>query len=398
MISVEEAQERILAAVRPLAAETLPTAAALGRFASEPVRALVDLPVADNSAMDGYAVPAAALRQASPENPVRLRLIGEAPAGAPLGKRVGAGECARVFTGSVLPAGADAVVMQEDIQREGAEILFHEKIAPWENIRLRGEEMRQGDIIAAPGDRFNALILGLTAAAGNATVRAVRRPVVGILATGSELVEPGRPLEPGMIYESNRLLLASLVAQAGAEPKTYPLVPDALPATTAALQTAFAECDFVITSGGVSVGDLDLVKPAFAQLGGLLEFWTVSMRPGKPFAFGRWSDKLLFGLPGNPVSAAVTFLLLTRIALRRAQGAAQTNPRVFSGMLCEPLTNSSDRRHFVQVILAPDGRVSSAGPQTSHRVATLARSSGVVDIPPKTTLPAGTKADVLLWD
>jgi molybdopterin molybdotransferase len=401
MLSVEQAQERILDAVRPLPGETAVLTEALGRFTAEPLRSTVDLPPADNSAMDGYAVRAEDLASAGADAPVALRVIGTAPAGIVLDKVVERGTCARVFTGSTLPDGADAVVMQEDVQQnsqDASSVLFMESAPPWENVRRRGEDVKAGALLLEAGERLTAPRLSFLAAAGISSVRAARRPVAGLLATGNELREAGRPLEAGAIYESNRIGLAALARQAGAIPKVYPLVRDELEATQAALQQALGECDVVISTGGVSVGEMDWVKAAFEAIGGHLDFWTVAMRPGKPFAFGRWQEKVFFGLPGNPVSALVSFLLLARPALLRLQGAREVLPRSVPATLCEPLANQAGRRHFMRVTLDERGGARSAGRQASHVLSAMARADGLVDVPPKATLAAGTLVPVLLWD
>jgi molybdopterin molybdotransferase len=401
MHSVEQAREQILAWAAPLPAETVGLAGALGRFAAEPIHSAVDLPPWDNSAMDGYAVRAQDLASAGVKTPVVLSVLGAAPAGLVFDKPVGQGTCVRVFTGSVLPPGADAVVMQEDVQcddRDRSKILFTEKAPPWENCRLRGEDVKSGAILAAAGDKLTAPRLSCLAAAGIASVRASRPPVVGLLATGNELREPGTPLAPGAIYESNRAGLAALARQAGAIPKIYPLIPDDLAATKSALERAFAECDAVITTGGVSVGDADWVKAAFAEIGGKLEVWQVAMRPGKPFAFGRHKEKLFFGLPGNPASALVTFMVLTRPALRRMQGAREVLAPTIPALLVEALANSAQRRHFMRVTLDAVGSARSAGNQSSHMLGALGNSAGLVDVPPQTTLPAGTLVPLIPWE
>ncbi len=401
MFSLEEARERVLAAVRPLPAEMVDLNEAFGRFTLEPLRSLIDLPPADNSAMDGYAVRAEDLAAAGADAPVELRVIGTAPAGAVLHKVVERGACARIFTGSVLPRGADAVVMQEDVQQisnDPSRVLFVQKAAPGENVRRRGDDARAGALLLEAGERLTAPRLSLLAAAGISAVRAARRPVVGLVATGNELREAGQPLEAGAIYESNRIGLAALARQAGALPKAYPLTPDDLAATKAALAQAHSECDVVISSGGVSVGEMDWVKAAFAAIGGQLDFWKVDMKPGKPFVFGRWQDRFFFGLPGNPVSALVSFILLARPALLRLQGADEVLPRIFPATLSEPLANNAARRHFMRVALDAQGRAHSAGNQASHFLSGMARADGLVDVPPGTTLPAGTIVSIIPLD
>jgi molybdopterin molybdotransferase len=252
--------------------------------------------------------------------------------------------------------------------------------------------------LAATGEVLTANRISLLAAAGLAQVRVARQPVVGLLATGSELREPGQPLAPGQIYESNRVALAALARRAGAIPKVFPLVVDALTETRVALATAFEQCDAVVTSGGVSVGDMDFIKRAFEEVGGELQFWKVAIRPGRPFVFGRYREKLLFGLPGNPVSALVTFLLLVRPALLRWQGAEDLSLPARAGVLSEPITNPDTRRHFMRVKLDASGKVRSAGLQASHVLSSMAAADGLLDMPPRTALPAGNTVQVLVWE
>lgn len=385
----------------PLGIESAPTGRAAFRVAAADVAAGLDLPPFDNSAMDGYAVRAADVATARTDSPVTLRLAGRVAAGDAASAVVESGTCVRVFTGSPLPAGADAVVMQEDTRSDEATagtVRVLDAVKPWEHVRFRGEDIKRPAAIVRAGERLTPPRLGLIAATGVAAVAVRRRPVVGVLATGSELVEPGQALPPGMIYESNRTLLAPLLERSGAVVRSYPLVPDTLAATTAALERAFSECDGVVTSGGVSVGELDFVKAAFEGLGGQLDFWKVAIKPGKPFVFGRRGEKLLFGLPGNPVSALVTFLLLVRPALWRWQGATDVLPMTSRCVLGEPLVNRGDRRHFFRVRVEADGVVHSTGPQASHRLGSLAPANAIVDVPPETTLPAGTPVSALLFD
>ncbi|NDB74467.1 MAG: molybdopterin molybdenumtransferase MoeA, partial [Verrucomicrobia bacterium] len=247
----------------------------------------------------------------------------------------------------------DAVVMQEDTRTDEArpdEVQILDRARPWENVRLRGEDVKAGTVVATPGTRLSAGHLNLLAAVGTASVRVAKRPCVALLATGNELRAPGKPLAPGQIYESNRAMLAALLAECGAEARVFPLVPDSLNRTCNALKRAFAECDAVVTTGGASVGQLDFVKAAFVELGGSQEFWKVAIKPGKPFVFGT---------------------------------------------LAEPLVNRGDRRHFVRVRVDAAGNVHSAGTQASHMLHSLAAANGLVDVPPETTLAAGTNVRVL---
>ena len=395
MLELEDARARILAALLPLPVESVAIASAAGRFTAGAMVAPLDLPAFDNSAMDGYAVRAADVTAACAGKPSSLREAGRAAAGEVFQGALESGACVRVFTGSPLPAGADAVVMQEDTRiEEPGRIEVLDAVKPWENVRFRGEDVKQGVELIGAGQRLNASRLGLLAAVGMASVPVRRQPVVGVLATGNELVEAGQPLSPGKIYESNRVMLRPLLAQAGAVTRVFPLVPDTLEATHAALERAFADCDAVVTSGGVSVGELDFVKAAFEKLGGTQEFWKVSIRPGKPFVFGRLGEKFLFGLPGNPVSALVTFLMLVRPALLHWQGAVDIQLPAQACTLGEALVNRGDRRHFMRVKVDAEGIARPAGAQSSHRLGSLAAANGLVDVPPGVTLEAGVLARV----
>ena len=401
MLELEVARERLLAGVTPLGRERVALREAAGRVLAEEVRSTVDLPAFDNSAMDGYAVRAGDVASVKPGAPVELALAGRVVAGEIFAGEVRQGTCVRVFTGSMVPRGADAVVMQEDTEQPGGEstkVRVLDGVKPWENIRFRGEDVKCGAVIVKPGGRLSPGHLGLLAATGVPVVEVYRRPVMGVLATGSELVGPGGTLQPGQIFESNRTLLEPLLERSGAVVRTYPLVPDTLSATRDALSRAFNECDGVVTSGGVSVGELDFVKAAFEELGGGLDFWKVAIKPGKPFVFGRLGTKRLFGLPGNPVSAMVTFLLLVRPALWRWQGATEVGPRTISCTLGEPLVNRGGRRHFMRVRLDADGVAWSPGLQGSHRLMSLAEANALVDVPPETVLAAGASVRAIGLD
>jgi molybdopterin molybdotransferase len=238
----------------------------------------------------------------------------------------------------------------------------------------------------------------LLAATGVEEIAVGRKPIIGLLATGSELRETGATLQPGELFESNRVMLSGLVQGAGGRPVRYPLVPDEPAPTERALRKAFDECDFVVTSGGVSVGEYDFVKTAFERIGGALQFWRVAMKPGKPFTFGKLGDKLLFGLPGNPVSAFVTFLLLARPALLKAQGAGRLELRGVQAELAEEAHNPGDRPHFMRVVLDQEGKIRAAGPQASHYLACLARADGLLEVPPGARWEAGRRVSALLID
>ena len=401
MLEFEEALARILAAIPPIASERAVLSEAHGRVLARQVMSPVDLPLFDNSAMDGYAVRADDLAQAKPESPVRLRLCGKVAAGENFKGEIPSGSCVRLFTGSPMPSGADAVVMQEDTlvePKDPAGIWILEAVKPWENVRLRATDIKRNARVAEAGERLTAGEISLLAATGIESVCVGRRPKVGLVATGSELKEPGQPLADAQIYESNRLGLAALVRNAGALPATLPLVADSLAATRLALEEAFNQCDVVVTSGGASVGEMDFIRRAFEQGGGDLQFWRVAIKPGRPFMFGHRRGKLFFGLPGNPVSAFVTFLLFVRPALLCWQGGTHLALPAHPATLAEPLANPSDRRHFLRVKVDEMGTIRSAGLQASHALSSLAAANGLVELPPRTTWLTGTTVQVMRWE
>lgn len=399
MLSFEDAREKVLQAMKPVGTEFAPLQQSADRIVAEPIVAPVHLPPFDNSAMDGYAVRATDVANASSTAPIALRVIGKVAAGATFDGAVQEGTCVRVFTGSVLPRGADAVVMQEDTKvAEENTIEVFDKVTPWENVRFRGEDVKQGSVVVETGERLSATRVSLLGALGFDAIPVARKPVVGLIATGTELREPGLPLTGAAIYESNRAGLAALMMRAGAAPKIYPLVPDDFEATVSALQTAFSECDVVVSSGGVSVGEFDYVKMAFEKLGGKLNFWKVALRPGKPFVFGSWNGKYLFGLPGNPVSSLVTCSLFVWPALLKIQKAKFCMPPMVMAKTAETLVNHGDRRLFMRVIIDEKGEAHSAGPQAAHVLSAAARASGLVDVPPKGAIEKGSLVSVLRWD
>lgn len=395
MLELETALARLLGTLPPPKAERVSLTESNGRFLAEKFLSPLDLPAFDNSAMDGYAVRSADVRGARADAPITLKLAAKISAGESFTGELVSGECARIFTGAPLPRGADAVVMQEDTRTSGDVVSILDEAASGENVRKHGEDVKQGEMLADAGEEISPAKIALLAATGFSTMTVGRRPNVALIATGSELREPGEPLLAGQIYESNRAMLSPVFARCGGLPTVFPLVPDSLDATRSALQTAFSTSDIVVTSGGVSVGELDFVKDAFESLGGELQFWKVAMRPGKPFVFGRLGEKFLFGLPGNPVSAFVTFLLLVRPALLRWQGAKTVSLPTHSAVLGESISNLGDRRHFVRMRSGADGKIFSAGKQASHALSSLAAADGLLDVPPRKTFSDGSRVDVL---
>lgn len=396
MLTLEQALEQLLSQIQPLDVETVGLfESTAGRYLAEPLIAQAALPPFDNSAMDGWAVRSQDVAAAVSDRPVALQAIAKTAAGQSFDGEIGPGQCVRVFTGAPLPRGADAVVMQEDTRMDDAHTLVLEAVKPWENVRFRGEDVKEGATIALAGDKITPQRVGLIAACGIPHLKAHRPPVVAILGTGNELRDPGEALQPGEIFDSNRAMLAALIRQIGAEPMIMPVVADDLQATIEALEQA-AGADAIVTCGGVSVGEFDFVKEAIRHVGGALDFWRVAIKPGKPFLWARAFGKPIFGLPGNPVSAMVTFQLLVRPALLRMAGARETSAPSFRAQLAEPVSNPGPRRHFMRVIVDGKGNVRPTGPQASHRLATLAAANALLDIPPGQAWPSGKEVEVLL--
>ncbi len=400
MISLEDALAKVLQEVQPLESEGVCLWDAADRIASDSILAPIDLPPFDNSAMDGYAVRAQDVQSASPSSPVTLSVVGEIPAGSVFSGQLGVSQTVRLFTGAILPDGADAVVMQEDTARtvDPRLLLVLEPVKPFENVRFRGEDLKKSALLISRGQVFGFAQLGILAASGIESVRAFARPKIALLATGSELRDAGQPLAKGQIYESNRIAIRTLLDHSSTDSKVFPLVTDSLQATKDALLEAFESCDAVISTGGVSVGDLDFVKQAFSDLGGRIEFWKLALKPGKPFVFGKRKSVPFFGLPGNPVSALVTFQLLVRPAINKMRGMISWRHRITGGVLAEPIKNHGDRRHFVRVKVDEAGRVKLAGSQGSHILRSLSESNGLLDVFPGESLAQGTTVSVINWD
>ena len=355
MLSIPEALEHVMAHARALAAEDTPLTEALGRTLAADVLTREDSPPFSNSAMDGYALRAADLDAASPESPVRLPVVGESSAGAVAPPICAPGTTVRIFTGAPIPAGADTVVMQENVQRSGGEARFDASVALGKNVRVRGEDARVGDVLLRAGVTLRAGDVGLLASQGVATLPLVRSPRVAIVSSGDELRTLDEPERPGSIINSNAYMLAAQVRAAGCVPVVKPIVRDSLPALIETLQQTLRECDAVVTSGGVSVGDHDLMRAAFEEVGVDMGFWKVAIKPGKPFAFGRHADgKPVIGLPGNPVSALVTFEVLVRPLLRAMAGDRAPYRGLFQATLGAELRHGLGRTEFVRAQVAYD--------------------------------------------
>lgn len=381
MMTVEEARAAILARFSPLPAESIAVSEALGRVLAADATAGEDLPPFANSAMDGYAVLSADTAGAGAEHPRRLTLIGEVPAGSVYPGSLQPGAVVRILTGAPVPAGADAVVQQELTAAGEGWVEIQEAAAPGTNIREAGSDVRRGTLLARRGAEIGPAEVALLAALGVDPVRVTRRPRVAILATGDELAGPGETPRPGQIRDSNGPYLAAAVARAGAEVWRLGIARDNADDLRARLARA-VEADLVLTSGGVSVGDYDLVKQILAEQGAM-EFWRVRMRPGKPLAFGALGPGKtpLLGLPGNPVSTAVTFELFGRPAIRRLLGCAEIERPLLVVELAGEAIERGDRRHYVRVRLdSRAGRLvaTPTGPQGSHVLTSLLGASALL--------------------
>lgn len=376
MLNFFEARQRILAEAQPLTPESVELSRALGRVLAEDLTALEHLPPFDYSAMDGYAVRADDVNQRSRDG---LPLSGECRAGdtAP---DLAPGTAMRIFTGAPLPRGADAVVIQENTEVRDERVYVQGSSRAYDNVRRAGEDLAAGNVALPRGTRLGPFQLGLAAALDRDSILVSKRPRVRIFTTGNELRAPGSPKVPGSIPESNSVALAAMASLAGAEVRLEPSVPDNLEATTQAFRRCLGACDVLVTVGGVSVGDHDLVRPALEASGVKLEFWKVAIKPGKPLAFGRTRDTLVFGLPGNPVSAQITFALFGVPVLRALQADANPLPPFERVLLAEPLTQKAGRLGLYRATL--NGRRASIPKnQASGSTLSLARADALVLMP-----------------
>jgi len=349
LLPLDEAQARLLALAEPLGRETIEIVDAAGRWLANDVIALRSQPAADLSAMDGYALRSRDLR---PE--AIFRLIGESAAGRPFEGAVGDGEAVRIFTGAIVPAGADMVAMQEDCTRDGDQLIIDVPPAPLRHIRRCGNDFREGDVLAKAGEKLTPGRLALAIMAGHGMVHVRRRARVALISTGDELVPPGGALAHGQIPASNGPMLRAQLQRAGAIVDDLGIFADDLDTIAQAICSA-AHYDVIITIGGASVGDLDLVRPALAAAGATLDFLKVALKPGKPLMAGRLGDAVVLGLPGNPVSAFVTATLFAMPLLRRLMGSATPLPQLETHRLAAPMEATGSRTEFVRARLIDAG-------------------------------------------
>src|SRR6266581_1529589 len=391
MISEEEARAKILEGVRPLPGRRLSILQALDCFAAQDYFARLPLPNFDNSAMDGYAVIASDCRSG-----VRLRVVGEQPAGLDRQLRLSPGETIRIFTGAPMPLGADAVVMQEDVARGGDQIVVSVDVDPGEFVRKRGCDLSEGQRILASGERIRVATLGLLVSQGFTEVAVGGEVDAAIISTGDELAAPGEKLQLGQIYESNSTLLRALLKRCGAHAGLMQHCGDDADSLGKTFEQAIKR-PVLIVCGGVSVGEHDLVQKVLRALGAEIDIWRVAIKPGKPFLFGHIDGCAVFGLPGNPVSAFVTFLQFVRPAILKMMGAASLDLPKVPGKLIVDLSNEGDRSHYIRGRLE-NGEFAPVGRQESHALFGLSQSNALLRLAVGESLKAGEIVDVQIWD
>ena len=419
MISEDDARTQVLQAVRTLPSRRVALSQALDCFAAEDYFARLSLPAFDNSAMDGYAVVASSCKKGG-----RLHVIGEQPAGPDRKLRVTAGEAIRIFTGAPVPQGADTIVMQEDVTRHGTDISVNVDVEAGEFVRRCGCDLAEGQIILAKGERVRAATISLLASQGFTDVIVGGQATAAVISTGDELVKSGEELQPGQIYDSNSVLLSALLLQCGVSATAVEHCRDDRQSLGDAIKRGMKN-HVIIISGGVSVGEHDLVQEALRELGAKIEIWRVAVKPGKPFLFGRAQQSapspqsspsgrerrtrsagegsvfgpncFIFGLPGNPVSAFVTFLQFVRPAILRMMGAANLDLPQVPAKLTVDLTNDGDRPHYIRGRLE-HGKFTPTGRQESHALFGLSQANALLRVGVDQSLKADEIVDVQIWD
>ncbi|MBO1080358.1 gephyrin-like molybdotransferase Glp [Roseomonas haemaphysalidis] len=397
MLSVAEARERILGGLQPVGAETVSLPEGWGRVLAAPVAARLTQPPADVSAMDGYAV-----RAADAVKGARLVVIGAAPAGHPFGGELGPNQAVRIFTGAAVPTGADGILLQEDAESGADGVLVQEDVHPGRWIRRAGLDFHVGEALLPAGRRLTARDIGLAAAANHPWLSVHRQPRVAILATGDEISLPGDPMGAGGIVSSNAHALAALVRAAGGVPIVLPIARDDAEAIAAAAQSARG-CDLLVTTGGASVGEHDLVQSALGPAGFALDFWKIAMRPGKPLIWGRLGTTPLLGLPGNPVSSLVCGVVFLWPAIAALGGRPGLLPPLRTARLGAALAANDQRADFLRATLKRDAQgqwVATAFPaQDSSMLKTMARADALLlRAPHAPEAPAGSSVEILVLD
>ena len=391
MIAEEEARKKVLEKIQVRASRRVSLSHALNCFAAEDYFSSLPLPNFDNSAMDGYAVVAGTCGAGK-----RLRVIGEQPAGLDRQLRVSPGEAIRIFTGAPMPAGADAVVMQEDVTRDGSEIVINADVDPGDFVRKRGCDLTEGQKIVAKGELIRPATIALLASQGFAGVTVGGEVDAAIISTGDELAELGTELQPGQIYESNSVLLQALLQRCGAAVKSVQHCKDDADSLRKTLEHAIKHSVLVI-NGGVSVGEHDLVQSTLRSLGAKIDIWRVAIKPGKPFVFGRIRECAVFGLPGNPVSAFVTFLQFVRPAIFKMMGATKLDLSKVPAKLLVDLSNDGDRPHYVRG-KCENGNFSPVGRQESHALFGLSQSNALFRLAVGEARARGDIVDIQIFD
>jgi molybdopterin molybdotransferase len=398
MIDYADALSLVIARARPLGTEIVPLVDALGRTLAADVRAREAVPPFAKSAMDGYAVRAADTRAAAERNGIGLKVIQDLPAGRTSRRTVGPGQAVRIMTGAPLPKGADAVVMVEDTEKKGDRVIIRAAARPGDHVGPAGEDLGKGDLVLKKGRLIGPAELGILAAVDRAEVRVARRPKIAVIATGDEIVEPGERSGPGKIRNSNGYALSALAARAGAETAYLGIARDDRKALARMFRKAEG-ADFLVLSGGVSVGDYDLVRKELVKSGVRPVFWQVRIKPGKPTFFGTKGRRLVFGLPGNPTSAMVTFHLFVRPAIDRVLGRPEPGPRRGRAVLKSAIALKPGRTQFLRGILEADGptlRVEPFPDQRSGVLRSMIRSRVLIAVPAEAVrLEAGETVEIL---
>ncbi|MBT4556917.1 MAG: molybdopterin molybdotransferase MoeA [Nitrospina sp.] len=383
MIQVEEALDTILSKIKFKGVEKVPLGQALGRVLAEDVVSRVNNPPLDNSAMDGYALIAEDIQSATPENPVKLEVVEEIAAGYTAKGVLKPGQTMRIMTGAPIPSGANAVLMQEDTQKNGNAILCLDKADVDENIRMAGEDVKIGEEVIKKGTTLSPAHIGMMAVVGRSQIAVGQRPIVSILSTGDEILELDETPEGPQIFNSNGHMLAAQIKSAGGIPVYLGIAKDTEKDLMEKFESAL-KADVVVSSGGVSVGDYDLVKSSLQKMGQDMLFWKVAMKPGKPLAFGRIGDTPIFGLPGNPVSSFVSFEQFVRPSLRKTMGCSDLSHKTVQAKLTRTIHKKPGRLHFLSSIVSwADGEytVTPAGEQGSGILKSAANANGLLIFP-----------------